>query len=139
MGKKLLNSSILYFIGMALVVVGLICPLTKNSSCALKYLNFKNFGWSSIGILLILIGAVCGILLSILAKGNRSNKFIALLVSLAGGVVITLLLTGTLSDNGVASFVWRTLGKGIVKHAYIGFYLILSGWVLSIAGWVTDK
>lgn len=142
MGKKLLNSSVVYFIGMALIIVGLLCPIVKvmgQTPNAFKFLDFKNFGTSTVGILLVLIGAVLGVLFSVLNMSSRTNKLIALAISLAGGVILLLLLTGVLSDSSFGGKIWRAVGKSFIKHAFIGFYLILAGWVLSIYGWLTGK
>ena len=57
MGKKLLNGSLLYFIGMALVIVGLLLPIVKvmgQTPNAFKFLDMKNFGTTTVAILLIL-------------------------------------------------------------------------------------
>ena len=46
MGKKLFNSSIVYFIGMALVIVGLLLPIVKvmgQTPNAFKFLDFTGF------------------------------------------------------------------------------------------------
>ena len=142
MGKKLLNSSVVYFIGMALIVVGLFCPLIKvagQTPNAFKFLDFKNFGTSTVGILLVCIGAVLGIVFALLNKASNSKKLLALAISLAGGIVILLLLTGVLSDSSLAGKLWRMAGKSFIKHAYIGFYLVLAGWIVSIYGWATNK
>ena len=142
MGKKLLNSSVVYFIGMALVIVGLICPIVKvmgQTPNAFKFLDMKNFGTSTVGILLVLIGAALGVIFSVLNMASRTNKLIALAITLAGGVIIVLLLTGILSDSSFGGKIWRAVGKSFIKHAFIGFYLILAGWIAAIYGWVTGK
>ncbi len=33
----------------------------------------------------------------------------------------------------------KAIGKGFLKHAYIGFYMILVGWVLGLVGAITNK
>ena len=142
MGKKLLNSSIVYFIGMALIIVGLLCPIVKvmgQTPNAFKVLDFKNFGTSTVGILLILIGAILGVIFALLNMSSKGNKMIALAISLAGGVILLLLLTGVLSDSSFGGSIWRAVGKSFIKHAYIGFYLILIGWIAAIYGWITGK
>ena len=142
MGKKLFNSSIVYFIGMALVIVGLILPIVKvmgQTPNAFKFLDFKNFGTSTVAILLVCIGAALGLVFSILNMASGRNKLVALAISLCGGVILLLLLTGVLSDSSLGGKIWRAAGKGFIKHAYIGFYVILAGWICAIYGWVTGK
>lgn len=141
MGKKLLNSNIVYFIGMALVIAGLLCPIVKvlgQTPNAFKFLDFKNFGTSTVGILLICIGAALGIIFSLLANFNKTHRLIALAITLAGGVILCLLLTGVLSDSSLGGKIWRAAGKSFIKYAYFGFYLILAGWLCAIFGWVRD-
>ena len=68
MGKKF-NSSILYFVGMVLVIVGLLLPIIKvmgQTPNAFKFINLKNFGTSTVAILMICIGAALGILFSLM-------------------------------------------------------------------------
>lgn len=138
MGKKLLNSSVVYFIGMALIIVGLLCPIVKNHN-VFDLVNFKKFNTLSVGALLIAIGAILGIVFALLDKATKTNKLIALAISLVGGVVLVLFLTGVISDNKVAGFIQKKAGGAFIKNAYIGFYVILAGWVVAIYGWVTGK
>jgi hypothetical protein len=63
---------------------------------------------------------------------------IALAITLTGGVILLLLLTGVLSDSSLGGKLWRAAGKSFIKHAYIGFYLILAGWLCAIYGWIKD-
>ena len=142
MGKKLLNSSVVYFIGMALIIIGLLCPIVKvmgQTPNAFKFLDFKNFGTSTVGILLILIGAALGVLFALLNMSSSTNKLIALAISIAGGVILVLLLTGVLSDSSLGGKIWRAAGKSFIKHAYIGFYVVIVGWLCAIYGWATGK
>ena len=141
MGKKIFNSNIIYFIGMALVIVGLLCPIVKilgQTPNAFKFLDLKNFGTSTVGILLVCIGAVLGVLFSLLAGFNKTHRLIALAITLAGGVILLLLLTGVLSDSSFGGKIWRAVGENFIKRAYIGFYLILAGWLCAIFGWLKD-
>ncbi len=140
MGKKF-NSSIIYFVGMVLVIVGLLCPIIKalgQTPNAFKFVDFENFGTSTVGILLIFIGAALGVLFSLLTNFKKSHRLIALAITLAGGVILFLLLTGVLSDTSLGGKIWRAAGKSFIKHAYIGFYLILAGWLCAIYGWIKD-
>ena len=143
MGKKLLNGSLLYSIGMALVIVGLLLPIVKvmgQTPNAFKFLDMKNFGTTTVAILLILIGAALGILFSLINKlSAKSNKLIALAITLAGGVILLLLFTGILSDSSLGGKIMRAAGKSFIKHAYIGFYVILVGWLAAIYGWLTGN
>lgn len=141
MGKKF-NSSILYFVGMVLVVVGLLLPIIKvmgQTPNAFKFINLKNFGTSTVAILMICIGAALGILFSLMNNFKKGHKLIALCITLAGGVILCLLLTGVLSDSSIGGSLWRAAGKSFIKHAYIGFYVILVGWIAAIYGWLTGN
>lgn len=144
MGKKLFNGSILYLIGMALVIVGLLLPIAKfpiiGEANVFDLVNFKNFNIRSVSALLIAIGAILGILFVLLLNATKTHRLIALAITLAGGVILLLYLTGVISDSKVASWGQKTfLGKNFIKNIYIGFYVILAGWVLSIYGWISGK
>lgn len=131
MGKSNKAIANLYLIGMALVVIGFILPMFKGalgSKNGFYFINFKNFGFSTIGALMIFIGGVAGVVFSFVNGGSKQTKLIALAVSIIGFVV---LLIG-FNDNAVA----KLIGKNILKHAYIGFYCVVVGWVAAIAGYL---
>lgn len=135
MAKKSSSMSLLYLIGMALVVIGFFCPMFKAGLLepnGWDFLNFKDFGFVTIGGLLILIGAVLGVVLSLVkVKNAKTLKLVALIVSIVGGVVLIL----GFNDNGL----YRAIAKGFIKHAYIGFYVVLAGWIAALVGYLTNK
>jgi hypothetical protein len=54
----------LYLVGLALVVIGFFCPMFKAGPIepnGWDFLNFENFGFVTVGGLLILVGAAAGI------------------------------------------------------------------------------
>ena len=67
MGKKS-SLPLIYLIGVLLVAIGFCCPLfsgkiLKVTANGFKFINFKNFGWSTIAALMIFCGAVAGVIL----------------------------------------------------------------------------
>lgn len=134
MGKKS-SLPIIYLIGMALVAIGFCCPMFSGkilgSSNGFNFINFKNSSFVTIGALLVFVGAIAGILgcfipsLSIL-------KMVGLIVSVIGGVILVI---GFTTNGGV----YKAIGKGFLKHASFGFYMLIAGWVLAIVGFVTKK
>lgn len=135
MAKKKSSQGILYLIGMVLVVVGFFLPMFKVGPIepnGLDFLNFENFGFVTIGGLLILIGAVLGVVLNFLSvKNKKLLQLVALIASIAGGVVLFI----GFNDN----VIYKAIAKGFLKNAYMGFYVVLAGWVVGIAGYVTGK
>ena len=134
MGKKS-SLPIIYLISMALVVIGFCCPMFSGkilgSSNGFNFINFKNSSFVTIGALLVFIGAIAGILgcfipsLSIL-------KMVGLIASVIGGVILVI---GFTTNGGI----YKAIGKGFIKHAAFGFYMLVAGWVLAIVGFVTKK
>ena len=56
---------------------------------------------------------------------------IALLVSIIGGIILVI----GFSQNRIYAFI----GKGFIKHAAVGFYLVLAGWIAGIIGYLSSK
>lgn len=129
MAKKKSSNGMLYLIGMALVVIGFFLPMFKGplgSFNGWDFLNFKEFGFVTIGGLLVLVGAALGVLAGLDIVKGKSLKLIALLISIAGGIVLFI----GFNDNRIYQFI----AKNIIKHAYIGFYVVLAGWVAGLIG-----
>lgn len=135
MAKKKKSMGLLYFIGMILVVVGFFLPMFKAGPIepnGLDFLDFDNFGFVTIGGLLIIVGAALGAALNFLSvKNKKTLQLVALIVSIAGGVVLFI----GFNDNTI----YRAIAKGFLKHAYIGFYVVLAGWVAALVGYITGK
>ncbi len=135
MGKKS-SLPIIYLLGVALVAVGFCVPMFKGlgiKTNGFDYMNFKNFGWTTIAALLIFCGAVLGVIFSFVGAGKSTGllRLVCIIVSIVGGVILII----KFNDN----FLSKAIGKGFIKHAYIGFYMILVGWVLGLVGAVTNK
>ena len=137
MAKKSKKISLLYLIGMALVVIGFCVPMFKGklfggTSNGFDFINFDNFGFVTIGALLIFVGAVVGLVFSfnIISKSDLV-KLIALIVSIVGGVVLVI---GFNQDR-----LYQTIAKGFLKTAYVGFYMIIVGWIVSLLGYIMKK
>lgn len=126
---------LIYMIGMALVVVGFICPVFDffiGTLNGFDFINFKDFGTTSIGALLIIIGAVLGLVFCFVGgKNSGMLKLVGLLVSIAGGVVLIISYSGDVFSEGI--------GKFFIDVATYGFYMILAGWVVGVVGYVMKK
>ena len=136
MGKKSSSISLIYLIGVALVAIGFCLPMFNGlglTPSGFKFINFDNFGWMTIAALLIFCGAVAGIVFSFVSVGSSSDliKLICILVSIAGGIILII----NFNDNWLT----KQIGKGFFKHAYIGFYMILAGWIVGLIGAITKK
>lgn len=130
-GSKKNVMSSLYLIGMALVVIGFILPMFKGlgqTPNGFKFINFKNSGFCTIGSLLIFVGGVAGVLINFVKNGNKNLKLLALALSIVGAIVLII----GFNDN----VVYKAIAKGLLKHAYIGFYCIIAGWVAAIIGYL---
>ena len=134
MAKKS-SLGILYLVGMALIVLGFCLPMFSEMGInpnGIKFINFKNGGFVSIGALFIIIGGIAGFV-SCFVKMKNVNfiKMIALLVSIIGGIILVI----GFSQNRIYAFI----GKGFIKHAAVGFYLVLAGWIAGIIGYLSSK
>ena len=95
---------------MVLAVIGFCCPMFKAlgfEANGFKFINFDNSGFVTIGALLIIAGAIAGVVLVI---GFTTN----------GGI-------------------YKSIGKQFIKHATVGFYLVLAGWVVALVGQFSNK
>lgn len=140
MAKKGNKLSLLYLIGMALVVVGFICPmfqisffgLGSASSNGFDFINFDNFGFTTIGAILIFAGAVLGLVFCFVGgKNSGMLKLVGLIATIAGGVVLILGYSDNMFSKGI--------GKFFIDIATYGFYMIIIGWIVALVGWVTKK
>ena len=134
MEKKNSIMSNLYLIGMALVVIGFILPMFKvlgQTPNGFKFINFKNSGFCTIGSLMIIAGGIAGLVFNFLSNGSKTLKLAALAASIIGAIVLII----GFNDN----VVYKAIGKGLLKHAYIGFYLVVVGWVSAIAGYLKSN
>lgn len=135
MAKKSSVMSYLYLIGLALVVVGFLCPMFKGGPIepnGFDFLNFEDFGFVTIGGLFIFIGAIAGVVLNFVKiKNAKMLKLVSLIVSIAGGVILVI----GFNDNVVYKF----LAKGLLNHAYIGFYVVIVGWIVALLGHFSSK
>ena len=126
MEKKNSIMSNLYLIGMALVVIGFILPMFKVLGQTPN--GFKNSGFCTIGSLMIIAGGIAGLVFNFVSNGSKTLKLAALAVSIIGAIVLII----GFNDN----VVYKAIGKGLIKHAYVGFYCIIVGWVAGILGYL---
>lgn len=125
---------LIYMIGMALVVIGFICPVFDFGikENGFDFINFDNFGFKTIGALLIIAGAVLGLVFCFVGgKNSGMLKLVGLLVSIAGGVVLIIGYNDNMFSKGI--------GKFLIDNATYGFYMILAGWVVGVVGYVMKK
>ena len=141
MAKKI-KLPLIYLIGMVLAVVGFCVPMFQTKILGARYngfdfINFDNFGFVTVGALLIFIGAVCGVVLSFLGgKQMDLLRLVALLVSVAGLIV---LYVGFATGSGISGAIAKAFAKEFIKCAYIGFYMLIAGWVVALLGWILKK
>ena len=129
MGKKVSIMSYLYLIGMALVVIGFCCPMFSGflgSANGFKFINFDNSGYVTIGALLIIAGAIAGVVACFVPQLSGLKLIFALCV-LAGAIVLVI---GFTTNGGI----YKAIGKNILKHATVGFYLVVVGLVIGVVG-----
>ncbi len=129
MGKKVSIMSYLYLIGMALVVIGFCCPMFSGflgSANGFKFINFDNSGFVTIGALLIIAGAIAGVVACFVPQLSGLKLIFALCV-LAGAIVLVI---GFTTNGGI----YKAIGKNILKHATVGFYLVVVGIVVGVVG-----
>ena len=129
MGKKVSIMSYLYLIGMALVVIGFCCPMFSGflgSANGFKFINFDNSGFVTIGALLIIAGAIAGVVACFVPQLSGLKLIFALCV-LAGAIILVI---GFTTNGGI----YKAIGKNILKHATVGFYLVVVGIVVGVVG-----
>ena len=146
MGKKKSSIGFIYLIGMLLVAIGFCLPmfcarnpingkfLTDISSNGFDYINFKsdNSFLLSIAALIIFAAAVLGVVVSFLKiKSLDIIKLVLAIICIVGGVIIAI----KFNDNWLT----KKIGSGFLKHAYIGFYMVCAGWIVSLVGAIIKK
>ena len=135
MGKKS-SLPLIYLIGMALVAIGFFCPMFKglfgSSANGFDFIkNAKEGGFVAIGSILIIAGAIAGIVACFIPQ-LKGLKLIFALCVLAGAVV---LIIGFLTSGGI----YKAIGKQFLKRAMVGFYLVVVGIVAAVFGAVSNK
>ena len=135
MGKKS-SLPLIYLIGMALVAIGFFCPMFKglfgSSANGFDFIrNAKEGGFVAIGSILIIVGAICGIVACFVPQ-LKGLKLIFALCVLAGAIV---LIIGFTTNGGI----YKAIGKQLLKRAMFGFYMVVAGIVLGVVGAVTNK
>lgn len=140
MAKKT-NSINLYFIGMAIVIIGCFLPLTASSLLGSGASAFSSIvdgsGSMRIGALLAVIGAVAGIIFSFVSfKKNIPVKLISLVVSVVGGIYVWIcyMNAGSLV-KGAAKLALKATGS----KPGIGLFVIAIGWIVAIVGYIKNR
>ena len=127
---------LVYLIGMAIVCIGFICPMFSLGGFAatngFQFINFGKSGFVSIAALLIIAGAVGGVVLSLISVKNAETlRLVCLAVSVLGGII---LIVG-FNQNAV----YKVIAKGFLKCAAYGFYFVLAGWIVAAIGYFLKK
>ena len=135
MGKKS-SLPLIYLIGALLVAIGFWCPMIKglfgSSANGFDFIkNAKEGSFVAIGAILIIVGAILGIVPCFVPQ-LKGLKLIFALVILAGAIIIIIGFT----TNGR---IYKAIGKHLLKNALFGFYMVVAGIVVSILGAVTNK
>ena len=130
MGKKS-SLPIIYLLGMALVTIGFFCPMFKglfgSSANGFDFIkNAKEGGFVAIGSILIIAGAIAG-LVACFVPQLKGLKLIFALVALAGAIV---LIIGFTTSGGI----YKAIGKHLLKKAMVGFYFVVVGIVAAVCG-----
>ena len=124
---------LIYLIGMALIIVGFVCPIFDfflGTLNGFDFINFDNFGTTTIAALLIIGGAVLGVISCFVKKGGLL-KLLGIVLSIAGGVLLVIAYSDNMFSKGI--------GKFFIDIATYGFYMILGGWMLGLVGYFTKK
>ena len=135
MGKKS-SLPLVYLIGMALIAIGFFCPMFKglfgSSANGFDFIkNAKEGGFVAIGSILIIVGAICGIVACFVPQ-LKGLKLVFAIVALAGAIV---LIIGFTTNGGI----YKAIGKQLLKRAMFGFYMVVVGIVLGVCGAITGK
>ena len=135
MGKKS-SLPLIYLCGMALIAIGFFCPMFKglfgSSANGFDFIkNAKEGGFVAIGSILIIAGAIAGIVACFVPQ-LKGLKLIFAIVALAGAIV---LIIGFTTNGGI----YKAIGKQLLKRAMFGFYMVVVGIVAGICGAVTNK
>ena len=130
MGKKS-SLPLIYLIGMALVAIGFFCPMFKglfgSSANGFDFIrNAKEGGFVAIGSILIIAGAIAGIVACFVPQ-LKGLKLIFAICVLAGAII---LIIGFMTSGGI----YKAIGKQLLKRAMFGFYMVVVGIVLGICG-----
>ena len=130
MGKKS-SLPIIYLLGMALVTIGFFCPMFKglfgSSANGFDFIkNAKEGGFVAIGSILIIAGAIAG-LVACFVPQLKGLKLIFALCVLAGAIV---LIIGFTTNGGI----YKKIGKAFLKNAMFGFYMVVVGIVAAVCG-----
>lgn len=134
MGKKGSSVSLLYTIGMALAVIGFCCPMFKviKEFNGFKFINFDNGGFTTIGALILFVGAVAGLVWAVLPMiGIKlpAAELVKTIAALALVVGIVILIVGFTQDK-----FYSAVAKQLLKRAMFGFYVMVAGIVLALVG-----
>lgn len=139
MGKKGNSVSLLYTVGMALAVIGFCCPMFKvlKAFNGFKFINFDNGGFTTIGALILFVGAVVGLAWAVLPMiGIKlpAVNLVKTIAALALVVGVVILIVGFTQDK-----FYSVVAKQLLKRAMYGFYIMVVGIVLALVGKFLNK
>ena len=113
--------------------------IKAGNTIGFDFINFDRDTVFSLGALMIFLGGCLGAALELVSAfvkkiGGSLKTILALLfvvISIVGGVIVFI----KFNDNAITKFI----GKGFFKHAFIGFYMIIAGWVVGLLGCFIKK
>lgn len=146
--KNVSKVSFLYLLGTLATVIGFCLPITNGAFQGIakafgktingfSYINFDNFGTSSLGALLIFAGAAAGLAVAVLSflkiKVPSANllMIVLLAVSIVGGIILFCIAKDSFFTK---VFGGKNALKQFFNVAAVGFYLIVGGWIAGILG-----
>ena len=137
--KRKASIPMLYCIGMLITVVGYILPIFRKTIDAFGktavlffffFFDLVGVGDSILKIMAILFffGAVLGIVLALIPKLPQAKiiQLIAIVITVVGGLYCFF---------NVGDFVKDAAAKCL----FVGFYMIVAGWVVALVGWILNK
>lgn len=142
--KSKVSLNFIFLIGMALIIIGFCVPLffykmpggdiKAGNTLGFDLINFDRDSSFSLGALLIFLGGCLGAVIELVCvfvkKIKPSLKVILELLCVVLSVVGGLIVFIKFNDNNLTKFI----GKGFFKHAFVGIYMIIAGWVVGLLG-----
>lgn len=147
--KSKISLNFVYLIGMALIIIGFCVPLffqkmpngniKAASTTGFDFINFDRDSTFSTGALLIFLGGCLGAVLELVSAFVKKIKpslkmilsIVCVVISIVGGIIIF----AKFNDNSLT----KLIGKGFWKHAFVGIYMIIAGWVVGLLGCFIKK
>lgn len=141
MGKSKKSLNLLYLIGMALTLIGCFLPLTASKTFGMNgYSAFDSISGNDkvmmVAAILVLIGAIAGVIFCFVAVKGVPMKMISFIIALLGVLyVVFKRLFASDAAKALAKFGNKVAGT----KPSIGLICILVGLVLALVGMLMNK